>query len=50
MGSSSSGDGRLSALQRELLHAFFQRTEGFFLTGGAVLVEYHLKHRRTDDL
>jgi Nucleotidyl transferase AbiEii toxin, Type IV TA system len=50
MGSSSSGEGRLTTFQRELLHAFFQRAEGFFLTGGAVLVEYHLKHRTTDDL
>jgi hypothetical protein len=50
MGSSSSDNGKLTTLQRDLLRSFFQRAEGFFLTGGAVLVEYHLKHRTTDDL
>ncbi len=42
--------GRLDALQRELLHAFFERERGFFLTGGAALVEFYLHHRNTKDL
>jgi predicted nucleotidyltransferase component of viral defense system len=40
----------LSALQRDVLAAFFQRERGFFLTGGGALVGYHLHHRLTDDL
>jgi len=46
----SSGSNRLSRLQREFLHRFSARTSAFFLTGGAVLVEWILGHRRTDDL
>lgn len=40
----------LSPLQRQLLDAFFVRTESFFLTGGAALAEYYLQHRDTRDL
>src|SRR5688572_29043130 len=40
----------LSALQREVLAEFFRQQSGFFLTGGAALVGYHLHHRATDDL
>lgn len=47
MGSSSD---TLSPLQRELLEAFFDRTEGFFLTGGAALAGFYLRHRETEDL
>ena len=46
----SSGSHRLSRLQREFLRRFSARTSAFFLTGGAVLVEWILGHRRTDDL
>ena len=41
---------RLSAFQRELLHAFTRRAPGFYLTGGAALAGYHLGHRTTEDL
>jgi len=41
---------KLTALQGEVLEAFFQRERGFFLTGGAALVGFHLGHRTTDDL
>jgi hypothetical protein len=47
---SSNPTGRLSPLQRDLLEAFFERTDRFFLTGGGALVEFHLKHRDTKDL
>ncbi len=40
----------LDSFQHEVLAAFFERQQGFFLTGGAALVGYHLKHRRTLDL
>ena len=40
----------LSTLQRELLQAFFARTQDFFLTGGAALAEFYLHHRETEDL
>jgi predicted nucleotidyltransferase component of viral defense system len=40
----------LSALQREVLQAFFAREKGFFLTGGAALTGFYLHHRPTDDL
>jgi len=40
----------LSAWQRATLEAFFARERGFFLTGGAALVGYHLHHRVTGDL
>lgn len=41
---------KLTALQRGVLDAFFQRERGFFLTGGAALAGFHLGHRPTDDL
>ena len=41
---------KLTALQRGVLDAFFQRERGFFLTGGAALAGFHLGHRTTDDL
>jgi hypothetical protein len=41
---------KLTALQREVLAAFFQRERDFFLTGGAALAGFHLGHRTTDDL
>jgi hypothetical protein len=40
----------LTQFQRDVLHAFFQRERGFFLTGGAALVGYYLHHRDTSDL
>lgn len=46
----SSAPSKLTALQREVLEAFFQRERGFFLTGGAALAGFHLGHRTTDDL
>jgi predicted nucleotidyltransferase component of viral defense system len=33
-----------------VLAAFFARERGFFLTGGAALVGFHLRHRNTTDL
>jgi hypothetical protein len=41
---------QLSALQMDFLTAFFHREHRFFLTGGAALVGFHLKHRETHDL
>lgn len=46
----SSARSKLTALQREVLDAFFQRERGFYLTGGAALAGFHLGHRTTDDL
>src|SRR5437868_12963163 len=46
----SSAPSKLTALQRDVLRAFFERERGFFLTGGAALAGFHLGHRRTDDL
>ncbi len=40
----------LDSFQREFLVGFFARQDHFFLTGGAALVGFHLKHRRTMDL
>lgn len=40
----------LTALQRQVLDAFFQREHRFFLSGGAALAGFHLGHRRTYDL
>ena len=42
--------GRLTPLQVDVLDAFFRRESRFFLTGGAALVGYYLKHRTTHDL
>jgi len=41
---------QLSPLQEDLLHAFFQREDRFFLSGGGALVGFHLAHRETHDL
>jgi predicted nucleotidyltransferase component of viral defense system len=46
----SSPPSRLSALQRDLLAAFFAREQRLFLTGGGALVGFYLGHRDTDDL
>jgi len=45
----SSAPSKLTALQKDVLDAFFQRERGFFLTGGAALAGFHLGHRTTDD-
>lgn len=44
------GDSALSPLQRDVLEAFFSRTNRFFLTGGAALAGFHIGHRTTQDL
>ncbi|MBI1872790.1 MAG: nucleotidyl transferase AbiEii/AbiGii toxin family protein [Acidobacteria bacterium] len=41
---------KLTALQREVLEAFFRHERRFFLTGGAALAGFYLGHRVTDDL
>ncbi|MCC6523765.1 MAG: nucleotidyl transferase AbiEii/AbiGii toxin family protein [Polyangiaceae bacterium] len=41
---------RLTALQRDLLAAFFAREQRLFLTGGGALAGYYLGHRTTEDL
>jgi len=41
---------RLTPLQAELLEAFFQHEDRFYLTGGGALAGYHLGHRETHDL
>jgi predicted nucleotidyltransferase component of viral defense system len=41
---------RLTAFQREVLLAFFERTDACYLTGGAALAGFHLGHRTTYDL
>lgn len=40
----------LTALQKDVLRAFFERERGFYLTGGGALAGFHLGHRTTDDL
>jgi len=40
----------LTDLQDQILRAFFERRDEFFLTGGAALVGFHLHHRVTHDL
>lgn len=42
--------GTLTSLQCDALVALSRRAPGFFLTGGAVLAGWTLKHRTTDDL
>ena len=42
--------GTLTAFQADVAKAFLDRAPGFFLTGGAVLAGWELKHRTTDDL
>lgn len=37
-------------MQRETLRAFFRNERGFYLTGGAALAGFHLRHRETNDL
>lgn len=46
----SSSELRLSQLQEDVLAAFFERAPGFFLTGGAALARFYLRHRETEDL
>jgi len=46
----ASSTSTLTAFQREIVDAFFQRERGFVLTGGAALAGFHLGHRTTDDL
>src|SRR5438045_98343 len=41
---------QLTRLQQEVLSRFFAHEGSFFLTGGAALAAYYLKHRATDDL
>lgn len=41
---------KLTKLQNDLLSAFFARENNFFLSGGAALVGFHLRHRETHDL
>ena len=41
---------KLSALQKDVLVAFFARENRFFLTGGAALAGFYLGHRETNDL
>lgn len=41
---------QLSPLQEDLLRAFFQREDRFFLSGGGALAGFHLAHRETHDL
>lgn len=40
----------LDKFQMEVLTAFFELEQGFFLTGGAALAGFHLGHRPTKDL
>ena len=42
--------GRLSPLQHDRLTAFFAREDRFFLSGGAALAGFYLRHRETHDL
>jgi hypothetical protein len=46
----ASSSNRLSPLQRDVLEAFFERAQGFFLTGGGALAGFYLRHRETEDL
>ena len=41
---------QLSQLQEDVLRAFFQREDRFFLSGGGALAGFHLAHRETHDL
>jgi hypothetical protein len=43
----SSAPSKLTAFQREVLDAFFQRERGFFLTGGAALAASRGSCRRS---
>lgn len=46
----ASSENKLTPLQEDLLQGFFEREQGFFLSGGAALVGFHLGHRETSDL
>ena len=46
----ASSPDRLTPLQRDLLLAFFDREQGFSLTGGAALAGFYLHHRETTNL
>jgi len=46
----SSQDNPLTPLQKDVLVAFFSSVRGFFLTGGAALAGFWLRHRATSDL
>lgn len=46
----ASSPSRLSAIQRDLLEAFFQRDQSFVLTGGGALAGYYLYHRESQDI
>ncbi len=46
----SSPDNPLTPLQKDVLATFFASERGFFLTGGAALAGYWLRHRPTADL
>jgi len=46
----SSRSSTLDRLQRDVLEAFFEQEERFFVTGGAALAGYYLGHRKTHDL
>jgi predicted nucleotidyltransferase component of viral defense system len=50
MAYSPSSPDKLTALQRELLSAFFEREARFFLTGGGALAGFYFAHRTTEDL
>ena len=41
---------KLTPIQRDVLRAFFDVEQGFFLTGGAALAGFYLHHRETTDL
>ncbi len=41
---------KLTKLQKELIEAFFEGEEHFWLTGGAALAGYYLGHRQTHDV
>jgi hypothetical protein len=41
---------KLTALQRDVLVAFFAQEQEFYLTGGAALAGFYLHHRETTDL
>ncbi len=45
-----SSDDKLTPLQRALLVSFFEHERRFYLTGGAALAGFYLRHRRTTDL
>lgn len=45
-----SSPSRLSALQRDLLEAFFHKDQSFVLTGGGALGGYYLYHRESQDI